>query len=152
VSFEQVTGNEHYDRGKIILIKSGLPFLLLFFQHMTLDVYIALTWDEPRLPLNWSCITSEDFVYSLSVKSSDILWQPDVDIAHLLTLERSVSFKKSEVVYIEPYNTVAMVGTYKLTINCDMKFEWYPFDSQICHLDFFTTNCTDADIHDLIQC
>ena len=109
-------------------------------QTISLDMYMKIKWLEPRLSINTSSgiwneraikLDGEDYV-SIPLEDMKHFWIPDLEIAWLElyrtqnVLRETASFRTSE------NKLLRYIARVKVTISCQMNFEHYPFDSQLC--------------------
>ena len=122
-------------------------------QTMSISMYFAVSWLEPRLQINKSATEwTEDRTGPLNVKlkcfnmiytflfqevneSPEILkyiWYPELEIYGLDTFGRQRVLKEMSGVRLNKNKTITYELGVRITISCRMDFNNYPLDAQTC--------------------
>ena len=124
-------------------------------QTMSISMYFAVSWLEPRLQINSSASEwTEDRTGPLNVRSyimfmlpmllivcqevnesPEILkyiWYPELEIYGLDTFGRQRVLKEMSGVRINKNKTITYELGVRITISCRMDFDNYPLDAQTC--------------------
>ena len=96
-----------------------------------MNLFVRLAWVDQRL--KWSWPNETDYVVA-GGDISDKLWVPDIffpnerhGIKHSLT-QNNVNLR------FYPNGQIFLIVRYSLILACDMAFELFPFDTQVCIL------------------
>lgn len=98
----------------------------------SVDMFMHQTWKEPRLKLPDDIFEEGDDYVTLPPEFFENLWQPDPyflnsKIAEIATLTHSFSS-----VTLYKNKTVRYAARMHAIIACQMEFQLYPMDIQIC--------------------
>ena len=126
-------------------------------QTMSISMYFAVSWLEPRLQINSSASEwTEDRTGPLNVSSENeilfmlpmllivcqevnespeilkYIWYPELEIYGLDTFGRQRVLKEMSGVRINKNKTITYELGVRITISCRMDFDNYPLDAQTC--------------------
>merc|ERR1712106_694742 len=131
-------------------------------QTMSISMYFAVSWLEPRLQINESAPEwTEDRTGPLnqvneSPESLKYIWYPELEIYGLDTFGRQRVLKEMSGVRIIKNKTITYELGVRITISCRMNFDNYPLDAQTCQFQvgsYYDTNetvtCNSHFIYDL---
>ena len=114
-------------------------------REVTLTGFLRLRWFDERLVFN---DTSQGGCFDSSVSKQgaasfdgsiyDELWHPQVFIRNLASSFTEPQKEENGGVWLNPDGRVQYTRRQKVTIDCDMKFEWMPYDEHACALVFGT--------------
>jgi len=130
-------------------------------QTMSISMYFAVSWLEPRLQINNSATEwTEDRTGPLNEvnESPEILkylWFPELEIYGLDTFGRQKVLKEMSGVRINKNKIITYELGVRITISCRMDFDNYPLDAQTCQFQVGsyydtheTVTCTSHYIYD----
>ena len=63
------------------------------------------------------------------------IWKPDVYIFQTLRSRHVSMIDDNSNLWLRPGGHVYFSSQYEMTIGCPMNFKYYPFDTQICHMN-----------------
>ena len=99
---------------------------------ITIAMYFAVEWQEPRLKLLPSSGAAEDLV-STSVELIQDLWLPNPYIYNLKTFKvLDGAMSKLSGLWIDGDKNLFFSQNTLITFICPMTFDKFPFDRQIC--------------------
>lgn len=123
-------------------------------QTMSISMYFAVSWLEPRLQINESAIEwTEDRTGPLnqvneSPESLKYIWYPELEIYGLDTFGRQRVLKEMSGVRIIKNKTITYELGVRITISCRMNFDNYPLDAQTCQFQVGSY----YDTHETVTC
>jgi len=131
-------------------------------QTMSISMYFAVSWMEPRLQINesateWSeAITGPKNQVNESPESLKYIWYPELEIYGLDTFGRQRVLKEMSGVRIIKNKTITYELGVRITISCRMNFDDYPLDAHTCQFQVGsyydtheTVTCSSFFIYDL---
>ena len=98
---------------------------------ITIAMYFAVEWQEPRLKLLPKSGAPEDLVPT-SVELIQDLWLPNPFIYNLKTFKVIDVLSKLSGLWIDSDKNVLYSQATQITIMCPMRFDKFPFDTQTC--------------------
>lgn len=114
-------------------------------ESMDYDVTIFFRqhWNDPRLA--WGTeefdggngegnLTRDDGIDLVDSFLIDLLWIPDVFFVDEKFAQRHTIMRKNVLLDIGPTGDITYSDRLSLKLGCDMQFELFPFDSQMCEL------------------
>jgi len=107
-------------------------------QTMSISMYFAVSWREPRLQINESATEwTEDRTGPLNQvnESPEIrknIWYPELEIYGLDTFGHQRVLKEMSGVRIIKNKTITYELGVRITISCRMNFDDYPLDAHTC--------------------
>ena len=105
---------------------------------VTLTMYFAVKWEEPRLVTNLT--VHEDDMVPIDLQFLKNLWVPNIFIYDLLSFTALNVLKKLAGVWIVGGNHVYYNQATTVTFLCPMRFDLYPLDEHICKFKVGSTN------------
>ena len=63
------------------------------------------------------------------------IWKPDIYIFQTFRSHRMSMIEDNSNLWISPGGHIYYSNEYEMTIGCPMSFKYYPFDTQICHMN-----------------
>ena len=129
------------------------------------QIQLSFAWKDPRVTFH--NLKKDRNLNLLSPREQELLWIPDIifkntetrlvsinDAKTFIAIDQQGSFRwiaenvlNNVFLYRGDENTVLMSRNYAEEFICDFDIALYPFDSQICSMDFITT----PDIGNLIE-
>jgi len=123
-------------------------------QTMSISMYFAVSWREPRLQINESATEwTEDRTGPLNQvnESPEIrknIWYPELEIYGLDTFGHQRVLKEMSGVRIIKNKTITYELGVRITISCRMNFDNYPLDAQTCQFQVGSY----YDTHETVTC
>jgi len=130
-------------------------------QTMSVSMYFAVSWLEPRLQINQSAPEwSEDRTgpqdqVNESPESLKYIWYPELEIYGLELFGRQRVLKEMSGVRIRKNKTINYELGVRITISCRMNFDDYPLDAHTCQFQvgsyydtYETVTCKSHFIYD----
>jgi len=114
-------------------------------ESMDYDVTIFFRqhWNDPRLAWGTTAfdngtgegnLTRDDGIDLVDSFLIDLLWIPDVFFVDEKFAQRHSIMRKNVLLDIGPTGDITYSDRLSLKLGCDMQFELFPFDSQLCEL------------------
>merc|ERR1711937_791436 len=114
-------------------------------ESMDYDVTIFFRqhWNDPRLAWGTTAfdngngegnLTRDDGIDLVDSFLIDLLWIPDVFFVDEKFAQRHTIMRKNVLLDIGPTGDITYSDRLSLKLGCDMQFELFPFDSQMCEL------------------
>ena len=110
-------------------------------QSVTLSVQLDMKWHDRQLmwePGDWNNLNT------LVVKQSN-LWVPDVIVANSVVVQSQMGYPYFPVRLLHD-GYVNWRPSLVMTTSCEIVVTYYPFDTQVCTLDFQMAVSTDAEV------
>jgi len=107
-------------------------------QTMSVSMYFAVSWLEPRLQINESAAewyedrTGPQDQVNESPDSLKYIWYPELEIYGLEIFGRQRVLKEMSGVRIRKNKTINYELGVRITISCRMNFDDYPLDAHTC--------------------
>ena len=119
-------------------------------QTITIMMYLWVEWMEPRLNINvnsteWAKVGQKG---TLRLPSNGMLWYPDLEIYGLKTFGRMKIIKDVSYTKITLNNKIQFSTYSDITITCEMDFDNFPLDSQVCNFWIGSYSLTN----DIVSC
>jgi hypothetical protein len=105
---------------------------------VTLTMYFAVKWDEPRIETNNTVIEGEWTPIDLQFMNQ--LWVPNIFIYDLRSFTALNVLKKLAGVWIVEGKQIYYSQATVVTFSCPMRFDLYPLDSHVCKFRVGSTN------------
>ncbi|XP_055313266.1 glycine receptor subunit alphaZ1 [Sitodiplosis mosellana] len=125
--------------------KKGLPVVVKFSVYVVdinsinvedmdfrVDMFVHQTWKEPRLKLPNDIFEEGDDYVTLPPEFFENLWQPELQIQNSKVAEIATLTHKFSSVTLYKNKTVRYAARMHAIIACQMEFQLYPMDIQIC--------------------
>ena len=100
---------------------------------ITLSMYLELLWMDPRVIIDRQTIFNSAGIIPVDKSFIEELWKPDIEIRHLKAFETQDIISKQEGIWLDTNFDFWYMIAARITINCPMVFNNFPFDIQICH-------------------
>ncbi|CAL1547520.1 unnamed protein product, partial [Lymnaea stagnalis] len=110
-------------------------------QVITVIVFIQFTWTHKEL--SWQPADHEA-IESIQIDSGSI-WTPR--IVTYIAVDENLELKFSETLKVSHTGEVSSEKTYPISFRCEINFERYPFDTQICSLGFYPSSRPTPPLH-----
>jgi len=107
-------------------------------QSMTINMYFAVSWLEPRLVINETATEWEEDrtgpknEVNESPETLKYVWYPELEIYGLETFGRQRVLKEMSGVRLRKNKTINYELGVRITISCRMNFDDYPLDDHTC--------------------
>eukprot|EP00794_Sanderia_malayensis_P006920 gene6920-7698_t len=138
-----------YDN-RIIPLENGMPVVCEFSviisnladmdpigNHLTLEALLHQSWIDSRLKTS-NGENGTAMPISISGKSTDLIWTPDLVIANEESGTISKVTRKNVFAQISPSGKVTLSQRCLVRIFCKMEYFMYPFDDQMCNITFLS--------------
>ena len=108
------------------------------------EVWIRVIWFDPRLVHNETCFHGSDTDHAFKGAHLPELWSPAIGVEELVDLELQHSN-----FWVNYDGRVWWTRTARLTLRCDMCFEFMPYDTQQCFMVFtsFKEGADEVSLH-----
>lgn len=123
-------------------------------QSMTINMYFAVSWLEPRLVINESAVewdedrTGPKNQVNESPETLKYVWYPELEIYGLETFGRQRVLKEMSGVRLRKNKTINYELGVRITFSCRMNFDDYPLDDHICQFQVGSY----YDTHETVTC
>ncbi|XP_046748427.1 glycine receptor subunit alpha-4 isoform X1 [Diprion similis] len=146
---------EHYVKEIRPPSKKGTPVIVDFNVHVVdinsinvedmdfrVDMFVRQSWTESRLHMPDDIFEEGDDYVTLPPEFFDNLWQPDPYFLNSKVAEIATLTHKFSSVTLYRNKTVIYAARMHAIIACQMEFQLYPMDIQVCpiHIESFSYN------------
>ncbi|XP_065064973.1 glycine receptor subunit alpha-3-like isoform X2 [Rhopilema esculentum] len=111
-------------------------------QRMTMgsDILLRLWWQDPRLAFD----NNTDL--TLSENPAALIWIPDVYIFNAIETKNHKALKRNLRVKIGPSGNIYISWRLTIEFSCDMNFQLFPMDTQICTMNLESFAYTSKEV------